>query len=147
MNRDEWLQDNLANLERRWGAGHYPAMIEALLLCGHNGAALPEWLTASAVSELCDYYSRGLAAQSRGRHGNARARDEMTAVHRMRWSIARVTLTTPGRSRRDAFAEAAAMLTGHNSRAGAASWEQVRDSYDLVEEAISNGEGWRYLEE
>lgn len=134
----EFFATELAEYERQWLAGYFPALIDAFNLCTANRRHLPAWLASAVQGELLKTFLNGGKGKGRtSRHLQAAVTAD---VHQMRWSVA--TMTLRGRrelpayglpaNRDGAFERASQMLAGAPARGEK---DAVRDSYERVERA------------
>ena len=89
MTPDEYFASELDKCRRAFDGGFYPALLEALWLCGANNVPLPPWVWQPIQAQVEDAYAKGRAGGPPGKSGGRRAAAEMARIHYLRWSCAR----------------------------------------------------------
>ena len=145
MTPDEYFASELDKHKRAFDGGFYPALLDALWLCGANNVPLPEWVW-HVQAQLEHDYAKGRAGGARGRTGGRRAAAEMDRIHYLRWSSVRHWLDKDNRkclklggykpTREGVFAFVSDRLKCSKAQG---SPDAVKDSYKLVETARRAG--------
>lgn len=154
--KDGWDKE-ADRLEALWLAGNFTALVEAVALFGWNGRALPAWAAEAAVRQLERAYNGDLPCagdgERDGRSSTVMAYEDKNTVHRVRWMRVRFSLGPSGmekglrrfwregRSREEVFRAVSDELRGTVAQGSAGA---IKDSYDLVEAAIKQGDGARF---
>lgn len=99
-----FFRDELDRLERAFAAGHFPALVEALLLCAANGLPTPAWVGEHGASALMSAFNgEALRGTRTGRAGGLSAQAENCQLHFTRWFWARFWLDHRAQLRGTAF--------------------------------------------
>lgn len=145
-----------AKLETLWLAGHFTALVEVVALFGWNGRPLPQWAAKAAVEQLERAYNgdppTAGGGERNGRSSSVMGFEDKNEIHRVRWMQVDYRLgnggTLAGRrawrqmhgvqKRDDVFQIVSDGLKETPARGTA---RAIKDSYNLVRDAIKRGEG------
>lgn len=164
--REELFQRDLAACERAWLAGNFPALFEAVVLCGEHKRPLPLWASRAVLRILADQFNHGAPGSGGGRHTVPRTEHVENYKHFMRWDAVREL-----RDRRHELRELERHLRdlqGEPVESTETGWDHVYDtvadylanqnsiakgspstikrSYQLVEAAMRNGTGAKFYQ-
>jgi len=131
----DFHERELAELQQRWRLGDLTAIGEAFQLCVWRSRPVPDWLEKPIVDALLFSFNCGDAKGSRSQgRGSHRARSGMSRLHRVRWSAFKLCEQIGEKFPARAASE---MLVGNDA------WgqpRQIRDSYNIVENALKAGD-------
>ena len=148
--KEEYITRELCKHKCAFDGGYYPALLNALWLCGANDVPLPEWVWRAVQAQLETAYASDSAGGGKvGRAGGRRGRAKMDRIHFQRWSWAKHWLNNKEclkhfghkPTRDGAFTYASEMLRGKKAQGSTGA---IEDSYKLVEKAIKAGNGDRF---
>jgi hypothetical protein len=149
---EEFAQATLDAYRAKFEAGHLPNLCDAIIFCTLNKLPLPGWV-ADAVIDLIWQAYNSKKKGGLGASGGWRSRYTADYAHFVRWHMVQIRFhylgikPTPGRAKKgqdsagSVYEEVSQSLIG---KFAAATWEQVRDSWRLVDKARASGKDQRF---